>query len=192
MILLALWRYMEQRFKATNQAYWAVITLTARNDMVSLLKTVALAADVPTHAGGVVYRERGGEVQYLLIEASDTPDVWVLPKGHVEESESPRETAVREVREESAIWGRIRADLGRVSYPIRGTNVVVQFYLMQAAGRALRRRPDSFRRFVWLSLDKAVQRARHVESRGLLLLAQAECEVVRHLRDNEVLRFFCG
>ena len=31
LLVLALWRYMEQRFKATNQAYWSVITLTAKD-----------------------------------------------------------------------------------------------------------------------------------------------------------------
>ena len=30
LLLLALWHFMEQRFKATNQAYWSVITLTAQ------------------------------------------------------------------------------------------------------------------------------------------------------------------
>ena len=30
LLLLALWRYVEQRHKATNQAYWSVITLTAK------------------------------------------------------------------------------------------------------------------------------------------------------------------
>jgi hypothetical protein len=30
LLLLALWRYMEQRHKATNQAYWAILTLEGK------------------------------------------------------------------------------------------------------------------------------------------------------------------
>src|SRR5271157_2091597 len=36
LLLLALWRYMEQRFKATNQAYWSVIALTAQGGKVKI------------------------------------------------------------------------------------------------------------------------------------------------------------
>jgi hypothetical protein len=50
LLLLALWRYMEQRFKATNQAYWSVIALTARDGKVTLDKSAPAASD-PTHAG---------------------------------------------------------------------------------------------------------------------------------------------
>src|SRR5262245_60293054 len=31
LLLLALWRYMDQRFKATQQAYWFILTLEANN-----------------------------------------------------------------------------------------------------------------------------------------------------------------
>lgn len=37
LLLLSLWRYMEQRHKATNQAYWSVITLTAKDGKVARL-----------------------------------------------------------------------------------------------------------------------------------------------------------
>ncbi len=37
-----------------------------------------------SHAGGVVRRTIDGEVVYLLVEANDNRDVWVLPKGHIE------------------------------------------------------------------------------------------------------------
>jgi hypothetical protein len=58
-----------QRFEATNQAYWSVITLTAKDGMVSIEKS-APADGSPTHAGGVVFRVRRGRAEYLLVEAS--------------------------------------------------------------------------------------------------------------------------
>ena len=35
LLLLALWCFMEQRWNATNQAYWSVLTLVARQGQLS-------------------------------------------------------------------------------------------------------------------------------------------------------------
>ena len=169
LLLLALWRYMEQRFKATNQAYWSVITLTAEAGKVQIDRA-APAAGGPTHAGGVVFRTSYGATEYLLVEATDDPAQWVLPKGHVEEGEHSRETAVREVHEETGVWARIVHDLEDVSYSVSGTVVTVRFYLMQAVGRGLRK--DHERRPVWLPFQQAVAQATHLETRELLQAAE--------------------
>jgi 8-oxo-dGTP pyrophosphatase MutT (NUDIX family) len=168
LLILALWRYMEQRFKATNQAYWSVITLTARAGKVTFDKP-ALSAGSPTHAGGVVFRTLPGAAEYLLAEATDDPDQWVLPKGHVEEGEHPLETAVREVHEETGVWARIIQDLGETTYMVNGADVTVRFYLMQAMGRGLRK--DAYRQHAWLSLPQAAERASYLETRELLQAA---------------------
>lgn len=169
LLLLALWRCMDQRFKATNQAYWSVITLTAAAGKLALEASTP-SADTPAHAGGVVFRTRGGQAQYLLVEAKEDPAQWVLPKGHVEDGEPPRETAVREVHEETGVWASVRADLGDVSYSVNGTAVTVRFWLMQAVGRGLRK--DKDRRPVWLPLKDAVARASHLETRELVQAAE--------------------
>jgi len=170
LLLLALWRYMEQRYKATNQAYWSVITLTAKEGKIALQKP-APAAGVPNRAGGVVFRKRWWFAsKYLLVEAKDDPDQWVLPKGHIEEGEQLRETAVREVYEETGVWARIVHDLRDVSYSVNGDILRVRVFLMQAMGRGLRSEKD--RRHVWLRFDKAVAKASHIETRELLQAAE--------------------
>ena len=171
LLLLALWRYMEQRHKANNQAYWSVITLTAQGGKVTLDKP-ALAAGSPPHAGGVVFRARRGKGEYLLIEATNDPNQWVLPKGHVEEGEQHKETAVREVYEETGVWARIVYDLGDVAFPVDGTVVNTRFYLMEAVGRGLRK--DKQRRHEWLALQDAVARANYTETRNLLQVAERQ------------------
>jgi 8-oxo-dGTP pyrophosphatase MutT (NUDIX family) len=171
LLLVALWRYMEQRFKATNQAYWSVVTLTAKEGKVSL-ENSAPAPGSPTHAGGVVFRKRWWRVKYLLVEAKDDPNQWVLPKGHVEEGEQHRETAVREVHEETGVWARIVHDLGDVAWPVDGNVVTTRFFLMQAAGRGLRK--DKERRHEWLALQKAVARGSYTETRNLLEAADQQ------------------
>ena len=165
LLLLALWRYMEQRHKATNQAYWSVITLTSKDGKV-VFEKAAPAPSSPTHAGGVVFRLRGGKPDYLLVEATDNPAQWVLPKGHVEEGEQPRETAVREVLEETGVWARIVCDLRDLTWTADGTVVTTRLFLMQAVGRGLRK--DKDRQHEWQPLCDAIARASHIETRELL------------------------
>ena len=169
LLLLALWRYMEQRFKATNQAYWSVITLTAQKG--KSLEKAAVAVDGPQRAGGVVFRKPLlGEVRFLLVEASDDPKQWVLPKGHVEAGEERESTAVREVHEETGTWARVLDHLGDVSYSVDGSVVRVRFFLMQAIGRGIRQEKD--RQHAWFQLTEAVAQASHNETRELLQAAE--------------------
>jgi len=178
LLLLALWRYMEQRLKATNQAYWSVITLTARGGQVTLQATPL--ADSPTHAGGVVFQERGGNVQYLLVEAKKDPGQLVLPKGHIEEAEDPVETAIREVLEETGVWAHVEpkfddANLGDKklkdeTYSVNNDVIKVRFYLMRGIGRGLHK--DEDRKHFWLSLKEAIDKAAHPETKKLLEAAE--------------------
>jgi ADP-ribose pyrophosphatase YjhB (NUDIX family) len=170
LLLLALWRYMEQRYKATNQAYWSVITLTAKDGKVALDDKAAPEPSKPTHAGGVVFRMRGGKSEYLLVEAKDDPAQWVLPKGHVEEGEQLRETAVREVHEETGVWARVDHDLGAATWSVDGAVVTTRFFLMRALGRGLRK--DKEREHVWLALQEAIAKASHIEACELLQAAE--------------------
>jgi 8-oxo-dGTP pyrophosphatase MutT (NUDIX family) len=62
-------------------------------------------------AGGLVVRE----AQILLI-STQKGRRWQLPKGHIEAGETPAETAVREVREETGVTGRVVAPLPEVEY----------------------------------------------------------------------------
>jgi len=193
LLLLALWRYMEQRSKAINQTYWSVITLTAPDAEVRSDDATPKEGS-PTHAGGVVFRSHEDKIEYLLVEAKDDPDQWVLPKGHIEEREDYRETAVREVREETGIWAaigvvdfphkrtltimeegerkrrRTAADLGNKRYSVNGKSLTVRYFLMQAVGRG--RQEDKGRRHVWLPLKEAVERATNREAQELLRIGE--------------------
>ncbi len=171
LIPLAMWRYMEQRYKSTNQAYWSVITLMAKEGKKLPEDKTAPAASKLTHAGGVVFRKREGEVvEYLLVEAKDDPEQWVLPKGHIEASENPRETAVREVHEETGVWGKIIADLGQVTFTVNGAAITTQFFLMEYAGRGLGQ--EASREHQWVPYEEAVTKASHLETRDLLKSAE--------------------
>ena len=58
--------------------------------------------EIEVSAGGVVYRrEPSGAVRYLLIR--DPYAHWGLPKGHLEDEETPAEAALRETAEETGL-----------------------------------------------------------------------------------------
>lgn len=84
-----------------------------------------------THAGGVVYRSRAGASEILLVSGSRPPHPWVLPKGHIDPGETPRETAEREIAEEAGVVARVEQLLRDVRVPGRMT---IRFFLMRAEG----------------------------------------------------------
>jgi 8-oxo-dGTP pyrophosphatase MutT (NUDIX family) len=66
-------------------------------------------------AGGVAYRKKKGRIEVALIRVG--PDNrWQLPKGIVDDGESPSETAIREVREEAGIHAEIIDELETIEY----------------------------------------------------------------------------
>src|SRR3989304_4948342 len=64
-------------------------------------------------SGGIVYRRSKGVTEVALIRVRDR---WCLPKGQVEGGEGLMETALREVREESGLEGKVVRKLGDITY----------------------------------------------------------------------------
>lgn len=64
--------------------------------------------------------------------------IWVLPKGLVDEGESPADTALREGYEETGVHARLSSKLGEVRYVYtwEGERIfkIVSFYLAHATG----------------------------------------------------------
>jgi diadenosine hexaphosphate hydrolase (ATP-forming) len=91
-------------------------------------------------AGGVVFRRKNGRTEILLIE--DRYSRWTLPKGKREKGETNEETALREIREETGVSGRILRPLTSVHYryfhPDHGdVEKEVHYYLVEATSEAL-------------------------------------------------------
>jgi 8-oxo-dGTP pyrophosphatase MutT (NUDIX family) len=114
-------------------------------------------------AGGVVLRRVRGEWRLAAIRPGGKDDVWALPKGLVGPGESPADTALREVAEETGVEGRLVEKLGDVRYVYTwsGERVfkVVSFFLVRYVRGRLGDIPDRFRHEVaetrWLPLDEA-------------------------------------
>ncbi|HEU5088351.1 MAG TPA: NUDIX hydrolase [Roseiflexaceae bacterium] len=86
-------------------------------------------------AGCVVYRRNeNGSPLYLLIR--DPYRRWTLPKGHLEGNESDAEAAVREVLEETGVYGELEEQVSNIAYNYvyngRSVEKRVAFFLMRA------------------------------------------------------------
>jgi 8-oxo-dGTP diphosphatase len=74
------------------------------------------AVKTQVSSGGVIFRKaKSRGVEIALIAVKDGK-VWSLPKGLVEKGEEASETAVREVREETGLSGKIVKRLGDITY----------------------------------------------------------------------------
>jgi 8-oxo-dGTP pyrophosphatase MutT (NUDIX family) len=117
-------------------------------------------------AGGVLVRTIRGRPHVAAIRPQGRKKVWALPKGHIDEGETAPETAMREVREETGVEGRLVEKLGDVRYVYTaswkgGERIfkVVSFFLLQAGRGRIGAIDESMRVEVaearWLPLDEA-------------------------------------
>ena len=93
------------------------------------------------------------------------PGEWVLPKGHIENGETPEQTAIREVREETGVTARIVAPLKTLEFEVNKKSIRVATYLMELISEG---EPTEERRRIWFSLGDAVSRATHADVKALL------------------------
>lgn len=81
----------------------------------------------------VIYRKK---ILLLYKNYRNRYEGWVLPKGTVEKGENHRETAIREVREETGVTGKIIDYIDKSEYsfntPSGIVNKEVYWYLMTA------------------------------------------------------------
>ena len=106
-----------------------------------------------THAGGVVARVEGKRTRYLLVSAKRQPDLWVLPKGHLERGESASEAAAREVLEEAGVVASVISSIGVIEFDTVRGHVRSEFFLMRYEGEG---QAGEERRLAWMTLDQAV------------------------------------
>jgi len=95
----------------------------------------------------VVRRIKGAWHVAAIHPRGRRPGLWALPKGNIDPGETPAETAIREVYEETGIVGKLDEKLGDVKYTYTwdGEPIfkIVSFFLVRySSGRLGDIRPE--------------------------------------------------
>ncbi len=127
-----------------------------------------------TSAGGLVVDRRAPGAQAALIGRLDRRGrlLWSLPKGHVEEGETPADTAVREVSEETGILGRVIAPLGTIDFWFvaggKRVHKTVHHYLLLAEGGELSDADVEVTEVAWVPLAELEAKLAYEDERRLI------------------------
>lgn len=128
-----------------------------------------------TSAGGVVVSN--DRTMVALIGRLDRRGrlLWSLPKGHIEEGETPEQTAVREVSEETGILGDIIRPLGTIDYWFvadrRRIHKTVHHFLMTERGGELSDDDVEVTEVAWVPIEELEERLAYADERRLVLRA---------------------
>ncbi|MGC2774473.1 MAG: NUDIX hydrolase, partial [Bradyrhizobium sp.] len=117
-------------------------------------------------AGGIVLRRE--QPPRIAVVRLRKRDEWVLPKGKLDDGETPRDAAKREVLEETGHRVTVHEFLGTLVYDTGTRSKVVHYWRMEAADEPSGPLMDDVRAVDWLPLDAAVARLSRDHERTFL------------------------
>ncbi len=124
--------------------------------------------------GAVLFHKLRGILLFLLLKYKNDKDYWSLCKGHMEHSESEKDTARREIREESGI------DVVDFLYDFRetimyspGPNIIkeVVFFLAHTPNMTVKLFSGEHVDYVWLPFKEALQRLTYEKDQQVMIKA---------------------
>lgn len=127
-------------------------------------------------AGGIVWRRsESGAIEILLI--ADAKDRWTIPKGHIEEGETAKEAAEREISEETGLPSvKMGPWLGKINFRYRRQHSLVlmttEIFLVEAVGDTNAIKPEEWMRGIkWLPANDALDKIEYEDIGKIILLA---------------------
>lgn len=136
-------------------------------------------------AGGLVVDTTGK--LGLLIGRRDQKDVsgkkilWSLPKGHIEEGETPEQAALREVAEETGIQSEIEKSLGVIDFWFmaggKRIHKTVHHYLFRESGGLLAAQESEVDEVAWFPLGDIIDKLAYPDEKKLIARTNATTEL---------------
>lgn len=136
-------------------------------------------------AGGLVIDHSGKNG--LLIGRIDHKDpsgkriLWSLPKGHIEEGETPEAAALREVAEETGIKSAVDRSLGVIDFWFmaggKRIHKTVHHYLFRETGGVLAAQESEVDEVGWFPLSEIIELLAYPDEKKLIARTQATVEV---------------
>lgn len=127
-------------------------------------------------AGGIVFRRnKKNELEILLIQ--DAKDRWTIPKGHIEPGEAAKQTAEREIHEETGLPSvKVMNWLGKINFRYRRQQSLVlmttEIFLVKAYGDSDKIKPEDWMNGIkWFSAAEALDKIEYEDIGKIILLA---------------------
>ncbi len=129
-------------------------------------------------AGGIVFRMTpdNRDIEILLIQ--DSKNRWTIPKGHIEPGETAKQTAVREIGEESGLKEvSVLTWLGKIHFKYRRLDKLVlmttQVYLVQSMNKKEHPTKEKWMNGIrWFSFSEALDAIEYADIEKLMLIAK--------------------
>ena len=105
----------------------------------------------------ILYKDKGDDEASILLVKNQKGRFWSFPKGHVELWENERETAVREIKEETDLDVEILDNFREISdyCPFGKIRKRVVFFLAAAKSNKVKIQESEIESYIWVKLSEA-------------------------------------
>lgn len=137
-------------------------------------------------SGGIVFRLTPDKKDIEILLIQDSKNRWTIPKGHIEPGETARQTAVREIGEESGLHHvKPLCWLGKIHFKYRRQDKLVlmttQIYLVRALDQTERPQKEKWMNGIrWFRFTDALDAIEYDDIEKLMLIAK------KKIRSGEV------
>ena len=137
-------------------------------------------------AGGIVFRMTPDKKDIEILLIQDSKNRWTIPKGHIEPGEMAKQTAVREIGEESGLRNiEVLLWLGKINFKYRRLDKLVlmttQIYLVHALDGQEKPTKEKWMNGIrWFKFGEALDAIEYDDIEKLMLIAK------KKIRSGEV------
>ena len=129
-------------------------------------------------SGGIVFRLTPDEKDIEVLLIQDSKNRWTIPKGHIEQGETAKMTAIREIGEEAGLQHiQVLTWLGKIHFKYRRLDKLVlmttQVYLVRAIDKSETPTKERWMNGIrWFKFNEALDAIEYEDIEKLMLIAK--------------------